>query len=43
MEGIAFSPQRLDPTAHVQYADYSNIQILHINDSDDEKDAKGRF
>lgn len=43
MEGIAFSPQRFDPTAYVQYADYTNIQFLQIKDSEDEEDAKGRW
>lgn len=39
-EGVAYDPVRLNPLANIQYADYSNIQYLQTEDSDNQ-DAKG--
>lgn len=38
-DGVIVDPVRLDPLANVQYADYTNVQYLQLN----ENEMKGLF
>ena len=35
-DGIIYCPARVDPYSHVQVADFTKVQFLEINNSDDE-------
>lgn len=38
-EGVVYSPARVDPYSSLEYADFSNVQYLEIQNSDQEQDG----